>query len=55
MPLCHYGPMDPLFMRYDYSGIQRASYLLSVANGTDKTSKVTNKMFIYRISIDCKF
>lgn len=38
MPLCHYGPMDPLFMRYDYTGIQRASYLLSVANGTDRAS-----------------
>ncbi len=33
LPLCHYGPMDPQFMQYEYNGIKKASYLLAVANG----------------------
>ncbi len=34
LPLCHFGPQDPQFMRYEYTGISRAAYLAAVANGT---------------------
>lgn len=34
MPLCHFGVLDPKYMRNEYTGMARASYLAAVANGT---------------------
>ena len=48
MCICHFGVLDPKYMRGAYTGVGRANYLVETANGTYKnTSLKVNLSFIW--------
>lgn len=51
MPLCHFGVLDPKYMRYEYTGMARASYLVAIANGTytdrNKVREINSSILIF--------
>ena len=49
MCICHFGVLDPKFMRGAYTGVGRAKYLIECLNGTSKNDsfKVKKNFIIF--------